>query len=118
VDVDLVARAPWIEAVAVPGLGQELLEGIDVQGAPAFASWLLAERTDRAFAGLADARTACHRYADPYVWLDAYILDALCTLGRRHEHPETRGWVASLTDLASRTGMRELTVRALHALLD
>ena len=37
VDVDLVARAPWIEAVAVPGLGQELLEGIDVQGAPAFA---------------------------------------------------------------------------------
>jgi len=32
----------------------------------------------------------------------------------RHEHPETRGWVASLTDLASRTGMRELTVRAPH----
>jgi hypothetical protein len=86
--------------------------------APAFSSWLLAERTDRAFAGLADARTACHRHADPYVWLDAYILDALCALGRRHEHPETRGWVASLTDLASRTGMRELTVRALHALLD
>ena len=80
---------------------------------------MAARRAHRwAFAGLADARTACHRYADPYVWLDAYILDALCTLGRRHEHPETRGWVASLTDLASRTGMRELTVRALHALLD
>ena len=36
----------------------------------------------RAFDGLADARRRCRRLADPYVWLDAHILDAQCELGR------------------------------------
>jgi hypothetical protein len=70
--------------------------------------------TERAFALLADARKRCNRLADPYVWLDAYILDAQCELGRKHGHPDTEGWVDGLRLLASRTGMRELTVRALR----
>ena len=53
------------------------------------------------------------RLADPYVWLHVHILDALCTLGVTHAHPETAHWVATMRELASRTGMRELTVRAL-----
>src|ERR1700712_15953 len=53
VDVHLVARAPWIDAVTVPGLGGELLEGMDVSGAPAFESWLLSER--RRLAGVSEA---------------------------------------------------------------
>jgi hypothetical protein len=71
---------------------------------------------ERAFDVLADARTRCNRLADPYVWLDAYILDAQADLGRRHGHPDTKAFVDTLRTLASRTGMRELTVRAmLHA---
>jgi tetratricopeptide (TPR) repeat protein len=72
-----------------------------------------AEDPGRAFEVLADARVRCRRQADPYVWLDGYILDAQCTLGRRHDHPDTARWVATLRDLASRTGMRELVVRSL-----
>ena len=47
------------------------------------------------------------------MWLDAHILDALCELGRRHGHPDTRQWVEAMRELTSRTGMRELTVRAM-----
>ncbi len=66
-----------------------------------------------AFEILSDARARCNRLADPYVWLDGYILDAQCELGRRHGHPDTARWVESLRDLASRTGMKELAVRSL-----
>ena len=68
---------------------------------------------DAAFATLLDARARSIRLADPYVWLEAHILDALCSLGRRHGHPDTKRWVDSIGRLASRTGMRELNVRAL-----
>jgi hypothetical protein len=69
--------------------------------------------TERAFTILSDARTRCNRLADPYVWLDVYILDAQCDLGRRHGHPDTKLWVDTMRKLASRTGMRELTVRSM-----
>ena len=69
--------------------------------------------TDRVFDMLRDARVRSNRLADPYVWLDVYILDALCELGRKHGHPETPGWVEAMRDTASRTGMKELTVRAM-----
>lgn len=69
---------------------------------------------DRAFELLADARTRSTRLADPYVWLEAHILDAQCDLGLRHGHPDTARWVDTLRRLASRTGMRELTVHALR----
>ena len=35
------------------------------------------------------------------VWLDAYILDAQCELGRRHAHPDVTTWTDTLRDLAS-----------------
>lgn len=68
---------------------------------------------EHAFALLSDARQSCNRFADPYVWLDAYILDAQCRLGRRYDHPETKGWINTMRRLTSRSGMKELTVRAL-----
>lgn len=68
----------------------------------------------RAFTLLADARARSNRLSDPYVWLDAYILEAQCALGRRHGHPDTATWVDALRRLASRTGMREMTVRAMR----
>jgi tetratricopeptide (TPR) repeat protein len=69
--------------------------------------------TDRAFSILADARRRACRLADPYVWLDGYILDAQCGLGRRYGHPDVASWVESLRALASRTGMKEFAHRSL-----
>lgn len=92
-------------------LGDPCWEGMTARGLA-----LVAEATgdpDRAFSTLRDARVRCNRYADPYVWLDVHILDALCELGRKHEHPETRLWIDTMRELASRTGMREMTVRSM-----
>ena len=68
---------------------------------------------DQAFAILLDARARASRLADPYVWLDVHILDALCEIGRRHRHQLTATWADDMLDRSSRTGMRELTVRAM-----
>ena len=189
VDVQVVIKGTWMDAVGLPGLGADLLEGMTVKGGAAFETWLLSQQrhaaaaseailhdhwlaflpwpqallgevrlgradrdgaaellqhafaracrlgdpcwegmaarglalvaeaagdTERAFGLLADARARCSRLADPYLWLDGYILDAQCELGRRHGHADTRVWVETMRNLASRTGMREL---ALHSLL-
>jgi DNA-binding SARP family transcriptional activator len=41
IDVDVVQRGTWADAVALPGLGAELLEGMALRDAPAFETWLL-----------------------------------------------------------------------------
>ena len=68
---------------------------------------------DGAIATLLDARARCTRLADPYVWLDVHILDALCEVGIRHGDPRAGSWVEDMHERSSRTGMRELTVRAM-----
>jgi len=93
-------------------LGDPCWEGMAARGLA-----LVAEATgdtDRAFALLADARARAGRLADPYVWLDGHILEAQCELGQRHGHPDTGAWVEALRKLASRSGMRELTLRSLR----
>jgi tetratricopeptide (TPR) repeat protein len=92
-------------------LGDPCWEGISARGLA-----LVAEADGDvalAFDLLADARIRCNRMADPYVWLDAHILDAQCELGRRHDHPHVASWVEAMHRLSSRTAMREMTVRAL-----
>jgi DNA-binding SARP family transcriptional activator len=92
-------------------LGDPCWEGMSARGLA-----LVAEaqgETERAFSLLADARTRSNRLADAYAWLDGYILDAQCELGRRHGHPDTWTWIEALRDLASRTGMGEFTRRSL-----
>jgi hypothetical protein len=95
-------------------IGDPCWEGIAARGLA-----LLAEASgdaDRALADLVEARTRATRLADPYVWLDVFILDALCDSGTRHGHPSTETWVDEMHERASRAGMRELTVRAMvHA---
>lgn len=44
VDVEVVARGSWPDAVAMPGLGAELLEGMTMRGAAAFETWLLSKQ--------------------------------------------------------------------------
>ena len=78
------------------------------EGMSARALALLAEArgdTARAFAIMIDAHTRCTRLADAYVWLEGYILDALCELGRRHGHPQTQSWTEALEVLTDRTQM-------------
>ena len=92
-------------------LGDPCWEGVSARGLALVAA--ANGDPERAFALLADARSRCNRMPDPYVWLDGYILDAQCALGVRHGHAEIRSWVDTLRELASRAGMKELTIRSL-----
>ena len=44
VDVDVLTHRTWTDAVEVLGLDRDLLDGVVIQAAPAFESWLLSER--------------------------------------------------------------------------
>ena len=44
VDVEVLVHGHWSEAVALPGLGAELLDGYTVANAAPFESWLLSQR--------------------------------------------------------------------------
>jgi DNA-binding SARP family transcriptional activator len=44
VDAAVVTRGAWGNAVELPGLGAELLDGITIRGAATFETWLLSER--------------------------------------------------------------------------
>ena len=95
-------------------LGDPCWEGISARGLALVVE--AAGQSELAFEILADARIRANRLADPYVWLEAHILDAQSELGRRHGHPDTASWVQSMGSLASRTGMKEFLVRSLlHA---
>ena len=93
-------------------LGDPCWEGMSARGLALVTE--AAGDTSRAFMMLSDARARASRLADPYLWLDGYILDAQCELGRRYAHPDTRAWVEAMRTLASRTGMRDLTLRSLR----
>ncbi len=68
--------------------------------------------TDTAVAALLDARRRVTRLPDGYVWVHAYVLDALATVGVARRLPHTLEWVAALAALAGRCGMAELAARA------
>jgi DNA-binding SARP family transcriptional activator len=44
VDVDVLSRGSWMEAVALPGFGHELLDGLAFRSSPGFEMWLENER--------------------------------------------------------------------------
>src|SRR5919106_4126161 len=44
VDVLVLKSGTWVEATQAPGLGRELLEGMDFSSSPSFDAWLLNER--------------------------------------------------------------------------
>jgi hypothetical protein len=61
---------------------------------------------------LADARARAIRITDTYMWIYGYCLDTLCEQAIEHELPEADRWIAELENVAARTGMNELLVRA------
>lgn len=87
-------------------------EGISGRGLGLVA----ADRGDlaTAFARLAEARRRCIRVPDAWLWVEAYCLEALAALAVEAGDAEARRWIEELEALASRTGMRELVVRALR----
>jgi DNA-binding SARP family transcriptional activator len=44
IDVEVLMAGTSLEAVELPGLGRELLEGIEIDASPGFTAWLLGER--------------------------------------------------------------------------
>jgi DNA-binding SARP family transcriptional activator len=44
VDVRALSVGTWATTIELPGLGRELLEGVNVSASPGFEAWLLAER--------------------------------------------------------------------------
>ncbi|MGB7861353.1 MAG: bacterial transcriptional activator domain-containing protein [Acidimicrobiia bacterium] len=92
-------------------IGDPCWEGVSGRGLA-----LLAEArgdTKDAFVILQDAADRCSRLSDTYIWAEAYILDTQCSLGLVHGHQETAEWITKLYALVTRTGMRELQVRAM-----
>ncbi|MDQ3985335.1 MAG: SARP family transcriptional regulator [Actinomycetota bacterium] len=53
VDVEVLSKDTWTEAIQIPGLGRPLIEGVDLPRSPAFQLWLENER--RHLAGLTEA---------------------------------------------------------------
>jgi DNA-binding SARP family transcriptional activator len=53
VDVHALTAGTWLQAIDVPGLGRELLEGMTFSACPGFDAWLLASR--RRLAGAAES---------------------------------------------------------------
>lgn len=62
VDLTVLQHGHWSQAVGLPGLGKDLIEGVTVSGSAAFEIWLATERTRLAGAAgavLHTATTAC-----------------------------------------------------------
>lgn len=113
-EVDAARRALSQAFARACQFGDPCWEGMSARGLALVAE--TSGDTARAFDLLAEARKRCTRLTDSYVWLEVHILDAQCGLGGRHGHPETAPWVDLMREKASRTGMRELTVRGMvHA---
>lgn len=62
VDTAVVLSGRWEEAVALPAIGRELLEGVDLSASPGFDAWLLNERRLMRAASQAVLREAALAY--------------------------------------------------------
>ena len=69
-------------------------------------------RPQKALEWLREARRRCARLPDAYLWVEAYTLDALCSIAVAHDVQAAPAWVEELAQLAGRTGMREMLARA------
>ena len=65
-----------------------------------------------ALEALVEARATANRLADPYVWLDVYLLDAMCTVAVPLGDERAATWVEEMHSSAARAGMRGLLARA------
>jgi tetratricopeptide (TPR) repeat protein len=90
-------------------LGDPCWEGIAARGLGLAAA---RDDIDKALDWLAEARTRCVRLPDAWLWIEAYTLDALCSLAVEHRPPAAPAWIEALAALAARTGMRQFAATA------
>ena len=90
-------------------IGDPCWEGAALHGLGlvAAASGAIEEAASR----LEQASTVCTRFPDTYIWMKAYVLDALCDVTTRQGLASER-WIDDLQNLAARTGMNELLARS------
>ena len=89
---------PCWESVAARGLGLVAAARQDVGTA---IDWLV-EATRRG-----------RRLPDAWLWLEAYALEALCSVAVASGNPAAPRWIGELEAIAGRAGMRELLARAM-----
>jgi DNA-binding SARP family transcriptional activator len=88
---------PCWESIALRGLGLVAAKRGDVP---------------RALELLIDAPKLCRRLPDTYRWIEAYGLDALCSVAVEHRAGAAGQWIDKLEAIASRRGNRELLLHA------
>jgi hypothetical protein len=88
---------PCWESIAMRGLGLVAAERGDVS---------------RALELLIQAPRQCRRLPDTYLWIEAYGLDALCSVAIEDGASSSPLWVDELESITARRGMRELLLRA------
>jgi DNA-binding SARP family transcriptional activator len=91
-------------------LGDPCWEGIAGRGLGRVA--MARGEPQRAVEILTDALARCTRLPDSYLWGKGHLLDALCGVAVAQAMPQASAWVNEMQELAARSGMRELTVRA------
>jgi DNA-binding SARP family transcriptional activator len=91
-------------------LGDTCWEGVAARGLGLVAA--ARDDVDKAAEWLNEARTRCGRLPDTWLWIEAYALDALCSLGVKHRLAAAPAWIEALAALAARTGMRQFAVSA------
>jgi DNA-binding SARP family transcriptional activator len=110
---NLVAAEELFEHAFTMGqqLGDPCWESMGARG----LGLLAAERgdLDEALGLLEDAPRFCRRLPDTYLWVEAYGLDALCSLAVEQGLPSAPRWIEQLEQIAARGRFRELIVRAL-----
>lgn len=92
-------------------IGDPCWESLGVRGLGRVAA--LRGDLERALSLLEDAPRICRRLPDTYLWIEAYGLDAVCSIAVEHALPSAPRWVEELQLVASRAGFRELTAKAL-----
>jgi DNA-binding SARP family transcriptional activator len=109
---DVEAAASRFEHAFALGcqIGDPCWEGIAGRGLGRVA--MARGEPQRAAEILVDALARCTRLPDAYLWGKGYALDALCGVAVAQAMPQASAWINELQDLAARSGMRELTVRA------
>lgn len=110
---DLKAAESRLERAFVMGrqLDDPCLESITMRGLGLVA--VAQGQASRGYRLLVDAPRLSRRLPDSYRWIEAYGLDALCTVAIAQGQAAAPRWIADLETLAARCGMRELLVRAL-----
>jgi DNA-binding SARP family transcriptional activator len=91
-------------------LGDPCWEGIAARGIGRAAA--ARDEIDTALEWLLEARTRCVRLPDAWLWIEAYTLDALCSLAVEHRLGAAPAWIDALAALAARTGMRQFAATA------